>query len=82
MDHRVRNYLIRAHDKVITHYRQVLQANSLTQPERERIRRRLADVEAELQTISGNVSSDPMPLAQRERRHHNVPLSASEEVDL
>lgn len=25
MDQRVRNYLIRAHDKVITHYQQVLQ---------------------------------------------------------
>jgi hypothetical protein len=51
VDREVRDYLIRAHSKVIAHYRQVLQSSFLTQPERERTQQRLAVVEAELATI-------------------------------
>ena len=51
MDQRVKNYLIRAHNKVIAHYQQVLAANSLAESDRERIRHNLARIEAELETI-------------------------------
>jgi hypothetical protein len=47
----VRDYLIKAHNKVIAHYNQVLEANSLAQPERERIQRGLANVESELDSL-------------------------------
>ena len=57
MDQRVRDYLIRAHNKVIDHYRRVLQATSLSQPERERIQKRLATIETELQTIRRGASN-------------------------
>jgi hypothetical protein len=80
MDQRTRNYLIRAHNKVITHYQQVLQANSLPQPERERVRRRLAEIEAELETLGPSRAPDPMPLTQRGGHRRIVPWSANEEV--
>lgn len=51
MDPRVRDYLLRAHNKVIAHYHQVLEANSLAQPERDRIQRGLANIESELDTV-------------------------------
>ena len=57
MDRSVRDYLIRAHKKVIAHYHQVLQASSLTRPERERIQQRLAVIEAELETIRRGLSN-------------------------
>ena len=53
MDRGVRDYLIRAHNKVIAHYRQVLQAPSLSPAEREHVQKRLADAEAELASFSG-----------------------------
>ena len=58
MDQRVQNYLIRAHNKVIAHYHQVLEANSLTEPELKRIQQNLARIEAELETIrrGGNLN--------------------------
>ena len=56
MDRRVQDYLIRAHKKVIAHYDQVLQANSITAPERERIRQRLGAAKAELEALSNSVS--------------------------
>src|SRR5689334_16354728 len=64
VDQRVREYLIKAHNKVIAHYNQVLEARSLAQPERERIRERLAGIEAELAMIKGNSGLDPMRLVQ------------------
>jgi len=58
----VRDYLITAHSKVIAHYHRVLKSRSLAQPERERIQRSLAVVEAELATIrGGSVSDRPQP---------------------
>lgn len=57
MDPKVRDYLIRAHNKVIAHCQHVLRASSLGQLERERIQRRLLVVEAELEAISGRSSS-------------------------
>jgi len=58
----VRDYLIKAHTKVIAHYRQVLEASSQAQPERERIQRSLAMVEAELAAIrEAGVSAFPLP---------------------
>ena len=57
MDPRVRAYLIRAHNKVIGHYHQVLQSNSVSHPERERIQRRLADVQAELENLRRRVAN-------------------------
>ena len=57
MDQRVRAYLIRAHNKVMGHYHQLLQASSLSQLERERIQRRLAEIEAELETIRRSASN-------------------------
>jgi hypothetical protein len=60
VDQRTRDYLIRAHNKVIAHYQKVLQASSLTHAERENIRRRMAGVEAELETISRRGASNPM----------------------
>ena len=51
MDTRVRDYLIGAHNKVIGHYRQLLEAGSLAPPERARIQRGLARIEAELDAI-------------------------------
>jgi hypothetical protein len=47
----VHDYLIRAHNKVIAHYKQIFEAKSLAQPERDRIHRGLANIEAELATI-------------------------------
>jgi hypothetical protein len=58
MDRRVRDYLIRAHNKVLAHYRQVLQGTSLSQAEREHVQKRLGDAEAELASFSG---SSPSP---------------------
>jgi hypothetical protein len=39
------------------HYHQLLQASSLSQLERERIQRRLAEIEAELETIRRSASN-------------------------
>ena len=64
MDQRVRDYLIKAHNKVIAHYHQVLEARSLAQPERERIQERLAGIEVELAKINGSGALDPMHLVQ------------------
>ena len=60
MDQRVRDYLIKAHNKVIAHYHQVLEARSFSQPERERIQERLAGIEVELAKINGSSALDPM----------------------
>jgi hypothetical protein len=57
MDRRVQDYLIRAHKKVIAHYRQVLQAPSLSPAEREHVQIRLAHAEAELASFSGRALS-------------------------
>jgi hypothetical protein len=57
MDHKVRDYLIKAHGKVIAHYRQILRASSLEQPERERIQQRLSVIETELEAIRGRPSN-------------------------
>ena len=57
MDQRVRDYLVRAHSKVIGHYHKVLQSSSLSQPERERIQQRLASIEAELEAVRGSASN-------------------------
>ena len=60
MDQRVRDYLIKAHkahNKVIAHYQQVLQAGSLSQPERERIQQRLTVIEAELEIFRNGASN-------------------------
>jgi len=54
----VRDYLIKAHNKVIAHYDQVLEALFLAQPERERIRKRLASIEAELAKIKARAVAD------------------------
>jgi len=51
VDPRLRDYLIRAHNKVVAHYHRVLKAGSLAQLERERIHRGLASIEAELDTL-------------------------------
>ena len=51
MDHRVREYLIQAHDKVIAHYHQVLRASSLAEPERTRIQQNLVRIQAELEVL-------------------------------
>ena len=67
MDPRVRDYLIRAHNKVIAHYHQVLEANSLAQPERERIQRGLASIEAELDTlVTDGLSASRVPVRPHE----------------
>jgi hypothetical protein len=63
VDQRTRAYLIRAHNKVLAHYRQILAAGSLDQLERERIQQRLIAVEAELETIEKSGTSDPTPFA-------------------
>ena len=58
MDRSVQDYLVRAHNKVIAHYRQVLRVNNaLTLSERERIQKRLAEAESELAGLSGSSSS-------------------------
>jgi hypothetical protein len=57
MDRRVRDYLIRAHNKVIAHYRQVLQGASLSPAERAHVQKRLADAEAELASFSASSHS-------------------------
>ena len=57
MDRSAQDYLVRAHNKVIAHYRQVLRANALTQPERAHIQNRLAHVEAELEVWEEGASS-------------------------
>ena len=51
MDHRVLDYLIHAHNKVIAHYHQVLRASSLSEPERTRIQQGLARAETELEAL-------------------------------
>ena len=64
MDQRTRAYLIRAHSKVLAHYRQILAAGSLDQLERERIQQRLiAVVEAELKNVERGGASDPTRFA-------------------
>ena len=57
MDQSVRDYLIRAHCKVIAHYRQLLGSSSLSQSERQRIQERVTVIEAELRALSGNAST-------------------------
>jgi hypothetical protein len=47
MDQRVRDYLIRAHNKVIAHYQELLRTSSLAASERQRIQQRLALIEVE-----------------------------------
>jgi hypothetical protein len=51
MDHRVRDYLIHAQNKVIAHYHQVLRASSLTEPERKHIQQSLSRAETELEVL-------------------------------
>ena len=57
MDRRVRDYLIRGHNKVIAHYRQVLQGTSLSPAECAHVQKRLTDAEAELASFSGGSPS-------------------------
>ena len=64
MDPTVRDYLIKAHTKVIAHYHHVLEKGSIAQPERQRIQERLAGVEAEFAKIKGSSALDPMHLVQ------------------
>ena len=52
MNHQVRDFLIRSHNKVIAHYRQVLRASSLTELERKRIQQSLARTETEMAALS------------------------------
>jgi len=59
MDPRVRDYLIRAHNKVIAHYHQVLEASSLEPSQRERIQKGLAGIESELATMIAGTAPDP-----------------------
>jgi hypothetical protein len=54
VNQQVRDYLIRAHNKVIAHYHQVLRASSLTELERKRIQQSLIRVETELAALSRN----------------------------
>jgi len=63
VDQRTRAYLIRAHNKVLAHYRQILAAGSLDQLERERIQQRLIAVEAELKNVERGGPSDPTRFA-------------------
>ena len=51
MDPSVRGYLIRAHNKVIAHCRQVLQAGYVSEPQRMRIKQTLVAVEADLENL-------------------------------
>ena len=48
----VRDYLIRAHNKVIAHCRQVLQGSYLSERERMRVHKNLAAVEAEIEDLN------------------------------
>ena len=58
MDRSVQDYLVRAHNKVIAHYREVLRAtDALSQPERAHIQERLAEAEAELAGITASLST-------------------------
>jgi hypothetical protein len=57
MSRGVRDYLIRAHNKVIAHYRQVLQGTTLSPAEREHVQKGLAQAEAELARFKGALSS-------------------------
>ena len=57
MNESVRDYLIRAHNRVISHYHKLLQASSLELPQRERILQGLASTEAELDKIRGGASN-------------------------
>ena len=59
MDQRTRAYLIRAHNKVLAHYQQILAAGTLDQLERARIHQRLIAVEAELKTVEKGGASGP-----------------------
>ena len=72
MDPRVRDYLIRAHSKVIGHYRQHLEAASLAQPERDRIQRGLASIEAELDTLVTGGASVSRRLVQATERSPGI----------
>jgi hypothetical protein len=51
MDLRVRGYLMRAHNKVIAHCRQVLQASYVSERQRMRIQQTLVAVEADLENL-------------------------------
>ena len=64
MDQSVRDYLIKAHNKVIAHYHQVLEARSLAPPERERIQERVVGIEVELAKINGSSALGPTHLVQ------------------
>ena len=49
MDQSVRVFLIKTQQKIIGHYRQVLQGQGVPEPEREGIRSKLTQAEAELE---------------------------------
>jgi hypothetical protein len=73
VNQQVRDYLIRAHNKVIAHYHQVLGASSLTDPERKRIQQGLAQTETELAALSRyghHVDSFSANFAQGDTRMH------------
>jgi len=72
MDRDVRDYLIRAHTRVIAHYRQALQGSSLSSVERQHIQRQLAGAEAELASFSGNPSSQHFAQARDATRGQNL----------
>jgi hypothetical protein len=52
MNRNVRDFLLRTHGKIIAHYRQVLRDASIPDLERQAIRNRLAQAEAELNSFS------------------------------
>jgi len=63
VDHRVRDYLVRAHNKVITHCDVLLRADSLARHERERLQRCWATTETELEGLRRGTVQDSPPLA-------------------
>lgn len=57
MDRTVQKSLIKTQEKVIGHYRQLLASQTIPEAERETIRLRLLQAEAQLETLahSGNI---------------------------
>jgi len=62
MDRRTRDYLLRAHNKVIAHYHQLLLASSLPPSERALIEKGLAAAEAEREAF--RKAESRVPFAQ------------------
>lgn len=53
MNRTVQEFLIKSQNKVIGHYRQVLQRPNIPEPERQAIRSRLAKEESALEVLMG-----------------------------